>query len=480
MDKTRVFYEIFVPSFCDGSGGGSGDLKGVISKLDYIKDLGCDGIWLTPIMQSPSYHKYSVSDYFSIDKQFGDMDDFKRLVEECHKRDILLILDFVMNHTSTEHPWFKSAAKSLSKGKLGDPYIKYYNFSDEKLSERYYPIGDKFYMSSFSRTMPDVDLDNESVRREYERIARFWLENGADGFRMDAAKEYFGGDHEKNTAVLKWFAEYCRGIKPDCYIVAEVWEEFSDYIKYPRSGINSVFGFAMAQEDGAIARAVNSGSPAPFIKAMLRTEKALGRFPNSADAPFFCNHDTDRGADLVGNSPEKIKAAAGLLLTMAGTPYIYYGEELGMPGSGKDENKRLPMLWSSARGGTPKPPPGAVIPDTLPDDAETQLADPNSILNYYKSALKIRRGLPEIALGASEELSLKNRRDNAAAIKRTYQASSVVIVYNLGKTAANIPLSELGSNSAKLAASLTVDIGKPAELKDGVLTLPPYGIAYLK
>lgn len=480
MYKTRVFYEIFTGSFCDGGGKGSGDLKGVISKLDYIKDLGCGGIWLTPIMKSPSYHKYSISDYYSIDECFGTMDDFGRLVEECHKRDILLILDFVMNHTSTEHPWFRSAAESLSNGRLGDPYIRYYSFSDKKLSERYYPLGDRFYMSSFSRTMPDVNLDNESVRREYEKIARFWLEKGVDGFRMDAAKEYFSGDHEKNTVVLKWFADYCRSIKPDCYIVAEVWEEFSDYIKYLDSGINSVFGFAMAQEDGAIAEAVNGGSPAPFVEAMLRAEKALAKHPNSADAPFFCNHDTDRGADLVGNSPDKIKAAAGLLLTMVGTPYIYYGEELGMPGSGRDENKRLPMLWNDTGDGTPNPPPNAEIPSKLTDNAEKQLSDPNSILNYYKRALKIRREFPETALGTSEELPLDGCPDGAAAIRRTYQSDSVTIVYNLGENAANIPLTELGSVSAKLSASLTVNIENPAELKGGVLTLPPYGIAYLK
>lgn len=475
MDKTRVFYEIFVPSFCDGSGNGSGDLKGVISKLDYIKDLGCDGIWLTPIMKSPSYHKYSVSDYFSISEQFGTMDDFKRLAEECHKRGILLILDFVMNHTSTEHPWFRSAAESLSKGKLDDPYIKYYYFSDKKLSDKYYPIGDKFYQSSFSRTMPDVALNNESVRREYEKVARFWLENGADGFRMDAAGEYFNGEHEKNIAVLNRFAEYCRGIKPDCYIVAEVWEDFSDYIKYPRSGINSAFGFAMAQEDGAIATAVNSRSTVPFIKAMMSAEKALEEFPNSADAPFFCNHDTDRGADLVGNSPEKIKIAAGLLLTMAGTPYIYYGEELGVPGSGRDENKRLPMLWNSERDGTPNPPPNAEIPDELPDDAETQLKDPDSILNYYKRALKIRREFPEIALGTSEAIPLGTKRESLAVIKRTYKNDTIYIVYNLGLSPLNIFHSKLC-----LAASLTVDIDRPATMKDNFLRLPPLGIAFLK
>lgn len=494
MNKLRNFYEIFIGSFCDSNGDGIGDLGGVISKLDYIEALGCDGIWLTPIMQSPSYHKYSVSDYLSIDSQFGTMDDFKRLSDECHRRGILLILDFVMNHTSRKHPWFLSAAESLSKPPCGakpfepcraddfcpvhNPYVDYYIFSKEQLTDRYYPLGDRYYLSSFSRTMPDVDLDNENVRREFEKIARFWLENGADGFRMDAAKEYFSGDHEKNTAVLKWFADYCRSVKPGCYIVAEVWEEFSDYIKYLDSGINSVFGFAMAQQDGAIAEAVNSGSPAPFIKAMLRSEKALARFSNSADAPFFCNHDTDRGADLVSGDPDKIKAAAGLLLTMAGTPYIYYGEELGMPGSGADENKRLPMLWNESCSGTPNPPPNAETPDKLPDHAEKQLADPNSILNYYKRALKLRRDHPTIALGTSKELPISNK--HCAAVRRIYENSSIVIFYNLGETSAAFTASEFGLTSAKLAAFLTNAPDDRAELLDGVLILPPYGIAILE
>lgn len=478
MNKLRNFYEIFVGSFCDSNGDGIGDLGGVISKLDYIEALGCDGIWLTPIMRSPSYHKYSISDYFSIDPQFGTFDDFKRLSDECHRHGILLVLDFVMNHTSREHPWFLSAAESLARGRLDDPYIGYYNFSDKKLSERYYPIGERFYMSSFSRSMPDIDLDNESVRREYEKIARFWLENGADGFRMDAAKEYFSGDHEKNTAVLKWFADYCRSVKPDCYIVAEVWEKFSDYIKYLGSGINSVFGFAMAQEDGAVAKSVNIGSPAPFVEAMLCAEKALARFPRSADAPFFCNHDTDRGADLVGGDSDKIKLAAGLLLTMAGTPYIYYGEELGMPGSGADENKRLPMLWNAASDGVPNPPPNAEIPEKLPDDVEKQLADPSSILNYYKRALKLRRELPIIALGTSRELPLSSK--HCAAVRRTCENKSVTIVYNLGTTAAEFTERELPLTSARLNASLTVDPDAPAEFSNGILKLPPYGIAILE
>ncbi len=515
LNKLRNFYEIFVGSFCDSNGDGIGDLGGVISKLDYIKDLGCDGIWLTPIMPSPSYHKYSVSDYLSIDPQFGTPDDFKHLSEECHKRGILLVIDFVMNHTSREHPWFLSAADSLSRPPCGakpsepcraenlcpvhNPYVKYYNFSREKLSERYYPLNSAdsplteaadsvrnksddmlYYMSSFSRTMPDVDLDNGNVRREFEKVARFWLENGADGFRMDAAKEYFSGDHEKNTAVLRWFAEYCRSVKPNCYIVAEVWEEFSDYIKYLNSGINSVFGFAMAQRDGAIAKAVNSGSPLPFIKAMLRSEKALAQFPNSADAPFICNHDTDRGADLVGGEPDKIKAAAGLLLTMSGTPYIYYGEEIGMPGSGADENKRLPMLWNKTALESPNPPRGAVTPPNLPKSVEEQAADPNSILSYYKRALKLRRDNPVIALGTSKVLPLSENSKSRAAIRRTYENSSITIVYNLGKTSAEFTQTELDLNSAKLAAFLTTRYGDNVTFSNGVLTLPPYGIALLE
>ena len=274
-DNYRNYYQIFVGSFCDSNGDGIGDLNGITSKLDYIQDMGFNGIWLTPIMPSRSYHKYSVEDYYSIDPQFGTMEDFENLSAECEKRGISLLIDLVMNHSSRYHSWFESASQSLRQEPCGAPaeedclsetlcpvhnkYVGYYYFEDEKPagSAAWYQTGTKWYQAVFSENMPELQLDNPDVREEFEQIAKFWLDKGIGGFRLDAVKEYFTGNPDKNVEVLNWFCDYCHSINPDCYIVGEVWESFTTYTKYYASSIDSVFGFTMAESDGTIAKTVN-------------------------------------------------------------------------------------------------------------------------------------------------------------------------------------------------------------------------------
>ncbi|HHX12636.1 MAG TPA: alpha-amylase, partial [Clostridiales bacterium] len=193
-DNYRNYYEIFVYSFNDSDGDGIGDIQGLISKLDYINDgdpttdtdLGFDGIWLMPIMPSTTYHKYDVTDYYSIDPQYGSLDDFKELIEECHKRGINLIIDLVFNHTSAKHPWFKEAVSYLEGLEEGQepnpkegPYVEYYNFDkDKKGAAGYHKTGrsDCYYEGIFWDQMPDLALDNENVRGEIEKIAKYWLD----------------------------------------------------------------------------------------------------------------------------------------------------------------------------------------------------------------------------------------------------------------------------------------------------------------
>ncbi|MCX7658781.1 MAG: alpha-amylase family glycosyl hydrolase, partial [Oscillospiraceae bacterium] len=242
-DNYRTYYEVFVYSFCDSNGDGIGDLNGLISKLDYISDMGFNGIWLMPIMPSTTYHKYDVIDYYSIDKQYGTMDDFKRLIEECNKRGIKVIIDLVLNHTSSQSEWFKSAVSALEKGQ-DSKYIGWYNFQKNKpASDTWYKAGNSewCYEANFWEGMPDLNLGNEELRAEIEKIAKFWLDLGVGGFRLDAAKEYYSGNPEKNIEVLKWFTDYCKSVKKDCYLVAEVWDGFSAFSKYYQSGIDSLF-----------------------------------------------------------------------------------------------------------------------------------------------------------------------------------------------------------------------------------------------
>ena len=240
-DNYRNYYEVFVYSFCDSDGDKIGDLNGVTQKLDYIQDMGFNGIWLMPIMPSTTYHKYDVTDYCAIDKDYGTLDDFKTLVEECHKRDIRLIIDFVMNHTSSEHEWFTKACDYLRTLKEGEDanaedckYVDYYHFSKEQVDGTYYKVvgSEYYYEGSFWEEMPDLNMMNSDVRAEFEKISKFWIDLGVDGFRMDAAMHYEEGSTEKNSEILNWLYTYCTSLKPDFYMVSEVWANKSTIADY--------------------------------------------------------------------------------------------------------------------------------------------------------------------------------------------------------------------------------------------------------
>lgn len=497
-DNYRNYYEIFVYSFCDSDGDGIGDLNGVTSKLDYIADMGFNGIWLMPIMPSPSYHKYNVKDYYDIDPQYGTMADFESLVSECDKRGIKLIIDLVMNHTSKEQEWFASAAQSLRQQPCGaakdeeclsdplcpdhNPYVDYYFFADEKpVNGSYYQTGSHYFEAVFSDDMPELNLDNPNVRKEFEKIAKFWLDKGVGGFRLDAVKEYFSGSPEKNIEVLSWFMDYCKSVDPDCYVVGEVWESFTAYTKYYQSGIDSVFGFTMAQEDGKIAKTMNASgadnSVKSFAQAMTIVETKLASFSDTAiDAPFIGNHDTNRAAGILRYDLTKMKAAAGLLLTMSGSPFVYYGDEIGLSGSGRDENKRAPMIWDESGSGLTYGPPNMERQENRFESVKAQLVDENSLLNYYKRALRIRNENPCIARGKTEVINITGQ--DIAAVRRTFEDDSIVIVYNYSDEEKSISDELLDLENSQIRGYLTVDSEQEVALGES-LVMPPYSIAFL-
>ncbi|ABX42705.1 alpha-amylase family glycosyl hydrolase [Lachnoclostridium phytofermentans] len=501
-DNYRNFYEIFVYSFYDSNGDGIGDINGVISKLDYINDgndatdsdLGFNGIWLMPIMPSTTYHKYDVTDYYNIDPQYGTLEDFKNLVSECHKRGIHLIIDFVFNHTSAKHPWFLEAVSYLESLKEGEepdlekcPYVGYYHFTkDYNGSKTYYKAGTSnwYYEGVFWDQMPDLALENENVRKEIEDIAKYWLDLGVDGFRLDAAKEYFSGEKERNIEVLKWFSDYVKSVKEDADIVAEVWDEEGTIAAYYESGIPSLFNFPLSQHNGLItntARKLGTSSGKNFAKTLLRLdEKYKEGNPKYIDAPFISNHDTTRISAQCVNDEDQMKMSAGMLLTMNGSPYVYYGEEIGMNSKGtKDENKRLPMQWSATdTTGITTPPANADSVEQKFPPVDEQMKDPLSLYNYYKRAVRIRNENPEIARGdmsVIEELCTKD----ISAIKKVYQGSEIVILYNINTESANILLKDAGLTELNIRGYLSVD-GNAVTMSDGVVSMPKYSIVILK
>jgi alpha-amylase len=254
-----VKYEVFVMSFADGDGNGKGDFKGLTAKLDYLKDLGVNGLWLMPIMPSDTYHKYHVIDYKNIDPDFGTLEDFKKFVDEAHKRDIKIITDFVINHTGNLHPWFLEAQKGKD-----NPYRDYYVWAkkdsirgqimkrvkalDSDNMRKWHPVngdtlGEQYY-GYFNGLTPDLNLDNPKVKSEIVDIARFWLnEIKVDGFRMDAARHIFPDDRvEDNHAFWVWFRKEMEAIKPDVYLVGEVWSS-ADVVAPYLKGLPSLFNF---------------------------------------------------------------------------------------------------------------------------------------------------------------------------------------------------------------------------------------------
>lgn len=506
-DLYRTYYEVFLYSYYDSDGDGIGDIQGLISKLDYLNDgddstdtdLGVNGIWLMPIMPSTTYHKYDVIDYYAIDKQYGTLEDFDALIKECDKRGIKVIIDLVLNHTSTQNEWFKSAVSSLlvkpckketcdSKVlcKEHNPYCKYYNFVEgEPANGKYYKtgVGDWYYEAIFWDQMPDLNLGDKNLRRDLEKIMKFWLDRGVGGFRLDAAKEFYSKDTEKNTEVLKWVNDYVKGLNKDNYLVAEVWDSLGIMTKYYNSGIDSVFNFPFAQQDGKIVTTLNytgvNNSGSSFGNAMVTYQGLIQKYNKDAiDASFFTNHDTARAAGYFSYNEDKIKMAAGMNLMMSGNSFIYYGEEIGMSGSGKDENKRAPMNWSltDVTGMTKGPDAMDKVTHNF-KPLDEQIKDPNSIYNYYKRAIRLRNENPEIMRGQTAVIKELNKED-ICAITRTYEDSEIAIIYNISDQEKEVVLDE-STKEKKIRGYLSVD-GKEVKENKGTLSLPAYSIVVLK
>lgn len=494
-DNYRTWYEIFVYSFCDSDGDQIGDIQGVISKLDYISDLGFNGIWLMPIMPATSYHKYDVKDYMAIDPEFGTMGDFEELVAECDKRGIKLIIDLVLNHTSSEHFWFTEACEYLeSLGAQEEPsaeecpYYEYYNFvKGDPGSDVWYQVGssDYYYEGMFWSGMPDVNFASQALREEFESVMDFWLEKGVGGFRLDAVKEFYSGATSKNVEVLTWINDYVKAAKPDAYLVGEAWEGLGTYAQYYASGIDSFFDFEFAGPTGVVTKTLTfsgeTNSAQAYAKALSRVQNAIREYREDAiDAPFFVNHDMARAAGYMQYDARKVKMAAALNILMSGSAFVYYGEEIGMTGSGKDENKRAPMYWSadaSAKGMTKGPQ------DMEPQEnqfacAEEQMKDKDSIYSFYKDTILLRNQNPEIARGTVARLEEVEDQD-IAAISKTYNGKTIYLLYNISDAEEKqvaMPAGQYGE--LEVAGYLSVDGGE-VSIKDGTVTLPSYSVAVL-
>ena len=499
-DNYRTWYEVFVYSFCDANGDGIGDLQGLISKLDYIQGLGFTGIWLMPINPSPSYHKYNVDDYYEIDPAYGTMADFEQLISECDKRGIKVIIDLVVNHTGYNHPWFQEAADYLRFLDIKDEpdpaeckYVEYYNFVKEgqQKGEAYRKLSgsDYYYEGQFTHEMPDLNWECEAMREDVKAVMEFWLDKGVAGFRVDAAKEFYTGAVEKNVEVMAWLQETATSIDPDAYMVAEVWETNYTLIKsYYESGFTSIFNYPFGNSSGKLMQVLNGrGNPNMVNTWATALQTASGAYaqanPDYIDAPFLSNHDVLRIFDNVKGDELRVKMAGAMNLFMGGSAFVYYGEEIGMAGTGAsddDPSKRAPMYWNTSNNyGMTTPPPGCTLPSGgYPlGSAEEQMEDEGSVYNYYREAIAIRNALPMIARG-------KNTAETAlnvgcvSAVRKTWNDQACIILMNIDDDAAGAQVDLSAYSDWSLVATLSAN-GEKVEMDGTTLKMPAYGIAIL-
>lgn len=502
-NNIRTCYEVFVYSFSDSDGDGIGDLNGLTERLDYINDgdpstktdLECTEIWTMPIFPSPTYHKYDSTDYKAIDPQYGTMEDFEKLVAECHKRGIKLIIDLAVNHTSNAHPWFREASEYMKKLPENEEpdiseckYVGYYNFTKQAHSGYEMLGNDWYYEARFWSGMPDLNLDNEEVRNEIKDIMYFWLDKGVDGFRLDAVTSYYTDEKQKNIEFLEWLNKTVKEKKSNAYIVGECWADMSTYSDYYKSGADSFFDFGFSGQDGVIASVARGSKKASYYGEMLVREETLLNDVSDGkaiNAPFYTNHDMARSAGYyVNDDGSKVKLAGALNLLGSGNAFIYYGEEIGLRGSGKDENKRIAYPWTASDASILKKyickgPDGATTQMLTFGSYEAQKDDEYSVYNYFRNAIRIRNAFPALSMGCTdykEELSGENTCVFIRRIEDLSEEEVLVAINSSGETQ-EIDLSSL-SEYKNLKAVLTVSKDK-VKLGSGKLTLPPYGIAFI-
>ena len=493
-DNYRTFYHIFVGSFADANGDGFGDLRGIIDRFDYLNDgnmrsetsLGVQGIWLSPIFSSPSYHKYDTKDYYELDWRFGSESDLRELADLCHERNVKLILDLVINHTSTQHEWFVKFKQARIDGDVDNEYYDYYSCATaaERASGiQYQKIAglDCYYECNFSSEMPELNFDNPAVREAVLDVAKHYLALGVDGFRFDAIKYVYFGNTARSAEFWEWYMEELRSIKPDVYCVGECWSGESEILEYYDA--MNCFNFAMSQAEGVAASAAKGFSLSKYTGYIESYQQRLRqRNPQAMEISFLSNHDMDRiaGAFILESN---MRMAANLYLLSPGSPFIYYGEELGMRGSrgaaNTDANRRLGMPWGD---GYPlRDPVGATYPASsrISTTAVEQMADENSLFRYYCRLLTVRHSYPAIARGTYEAVGGGHK--NLGGFLIEYEGEYLLLIHNNSTQTLTMELSACKDLEGHDLRKLCDFVGAgEATLEDGVLTVGPQTSVILK
>ncbi len=480
--KETVFYQIYMPSFQDSNGDGISDFAGMTTRLDYLQSLGIKGIWLTPFLQSPKVDNgYDVADYYQIDPAYGSMDSFRNFLNEAHKRNIKVIMDMVLNHTSTDSKWFQKARKSKD-----NPYRDYYIWKDKPNNwESFFgggawqldSITNQYYLHKFAVRMADLNWSNPAVVKEIQKVLRFWLDLGVDGFRFDVINFLNTDDimtdnpvkdgkiqavYNVNQPRVKKAIDIIKSTVneyPNRFTVGEIGSDQIDVLKQYQSPqlLDVVFNF-------------NFGSIPTFsVERLFNELKSMEKNMNDYPTLFFGSHDNPRLMNrLAGGSVERAKALAALMLTAKGVPFVYYGEEIGMQNitadnydeivdiqgktfyqlaidSGKTpsealaegnnhnrDKSRSPMQWDKTpnAGFTTGKPWIKVNENYATVNVQEYSGQKNSILNTYKALLALRNSEQALQYGSYKKLE---RQGDMILFTRAYKGDEITVLLNFGR-----------------------------------------------
>jgi len=518
--KDMVFYQIWPRSFKDGNGDGMGDLLGVLEKLDYIKALGCDGIWFSPIYPSPGADcGYDIANYMDIDEQFGGMEAFKKVLDGCHERGMKLIMDLVVNHTSDEHEWFEKSRRRI------DPYTDYYIWRPKQPNGKlpnnwdsnfegpawtYDEVRGEYYLHLFAVKQPDLNMDNPLVREEVKKILRFWLDMGVDGFREDvityiSKKEGLPDDHlfpiykgmpnyNHGPHIHEYLAEFKRDVLDhyDCFTLAEaplVWPKGAlKYIDEEKGQIDMMIQFQCQTADCLFTDYL----PTKFN--LIKMKRAYSNWQYKLEGKawnmlYIENHDHPRIISRYGSEKFRIESGKSLAVSylfQKGTPFIYQGQEIGMlnwkptdpemyedvqtrytyahSNLNKPLDIRLKKMWRSSRDSARTPvqwddsenagfttgTPWFYVNENYKEiNVKAEEQNPNSLLNFYKKAIALRKSLHAVRNGIYKEHFHLNKNLYTFTLTSDKQKILVVCSFTEKKVKMKVP-SSFDIKNAKL------------------------------
>lgn len=485
---SAVFYQIFPLSFQDTDEDGRGDIKGILSRLDYLQELGVNALWLTPFHPRSQgfYHGYAVNDYYGVEPELGTLADYEKLIAEAHKKGIKIILDLVLNHSSADHPWFvadgnktgfkdyylwKKPAPSGWANATGNSQMPaWHEYTVEGAKRK----GEYFY-AAFNFTLPDLNHTNPEVVKEFRKVAKYWLDKGVDGFRIDAARYMIetgpGEGQADNQATIQYlndFARYVKTVKPEAYVIAEVYTGMDNIARYYQpGGLDACYNFDFGGKGGTIQGSMQTGKTRSLLKN-LDTLLSLDKkgVPYTYFAHYFSNHDSGRMPENL-RTGDKVKTAGVILFTLpGGAPYLYYGDEIGQREGYNligDANKRNPMYWDNSlnAGFTTKKgvwlrkmkkyymDPAQAESSSDKKEAQNlnvaaQKKDPQSPWHLFQKMIALRKSSPALQSGDFVEINIdtekmkidsdKEKKNNPLLSYARVKGNEVVVVLiNTGK-----------------------------------------------